>query len=73
MQPFGACGKGLCKPFHVAPKPCGADFEAASKCGIKVIWALSLPAKTAPVTAGKIVAETVENILSERFFEKEGL
>jgi len=42
------------------------DFDAASRLGVKVIWALSLPGKVAPVTSGEIIAETVLNILSER-------
>ena len=42
----------------------GVDFEAASEIGIQVIWALSLPGKTAPVSAGKIVAQTVEELLA---------
>lgn len=39
--------------------PSGVDFEAASALGVQVIWALSLPGKTAPVSAGKIVAQTI--------------
>jgi hypothetical protein len=31
---------------------------------VQVIWALSLPGKTAPVSAGKIVAQTVEELLA---------
>jgi len=30
-----------------------------------VIWALSLPGKTAPVSAGKIVAQTISEIFAE--------
>ena len=41
----------------------GVDFEAASETGLQVIWALSLPGKTAPVTAGEIVAQTVQELL----------
>jgi len=33
--------------------------------GVKVIWALALPGKTAPVTAGQIVADTVLGMLEE--------
>ena len=43
----------------------GVDFESAEKLGIKAIHALGLPAFT-PVTSGKIVAESVLNIISER-------
>lgn len=41
------------------------DFDAAGKLGIKVIWALSLPGKVAPVTAGRAIKNTIYNILSE--------
>ena len=41
------------------------DFDAARKMGIKVIWALSLPGKVAPDTAGDIIGKTIINILDE--------
>ena len=47
----------------MSPTPSGVDFEAASELGVQVIWALSLPGKTAPVSAGKIVAQTVNEII----------
>ncbi len=49
----------------LSPTSWGVDFEAASAYGIRVIWALSLPGKTAPVTAGEIVADTVLEMLAE--------
>ncbi len=52
--------------IDLASKPGGVDFKSAGELGIKAIWALGLPGKTAPVTAGEIVAETIENIISER-------
>jgi len=52
--------------IDLASKPGGVDFRSAGELGIKVIWALGLPGKTAPVTAGEIVAETIENIINER-------
>jgi len=51
--------------LDVASKPGGVDFEAAKRLGKNVIWALSIPGKTAPITSGKIIKETVMNILSE--------
>ena len=51
--------------LDVASKPGGVDFETAKKLGKNVIWALSLPGKTAPITSGKIIKETIMNILSE--------
>ena len=41
-------------------------MKAAQEMGMKVIWALGLPGKTAPVTAGEIIAGTVCDILEER-------
>ena len=41
------------------------DMEAAKDLGVKVIWALGLPGKVAPVTAGNIIKETICNILGE--------
>lgn len=54
-----------CLVIDLASKPGGVDFVAAKDLGIKVIWALSLPGKCAPVTAGEIICSTVLNILSE--------
>jgi len=51
--------------IDLASKPGGTDINYAKYKGIKTIWALSLPGKTAPVTAGKIIKETIENILIE--------
>lgn len=52
--------------IDLASRPGGFDFEAAAELGKKVIWALGLPGKTAPVTAGEFVAESVSYILTER-------
>jgi len=51
--------------IDLASKPGGIDFAAAKEYGKKVIWALSLPGKTAPITSGKIIKETIVNIMSE--------
>lgn len=45
--------------IDLASAPGGVDANAAGKYGIRVIWALSIPGKYAPVTAGRIVADTV--------------
>lgn len=58
--------KESCVVIDLASKPGGVDFETARKLGIKAIWALSLPGKVAPITAGEIIAHTVLNILYER-------
>ena len=44
----------------------GVDMEAARQLGVRVIWALSLPGKVAPVTAGKAILNTIYNILREQ-------
>lgn len=51
--------------IDLASMPGGVDKEAAKANGIRCIHALALPGKTAPVTAGRFLAETVENIISE--------
>lgn len=52
--------------IDLASAPGGVDANAAGKYGIRVIWALSIPGKYAPVTAGRIVADTVlENLKKE--------
>ena len=43
----------------LASAPGGVDVNAAKAQGIRAIWALSLPGKYAPVTAGQIIGETV--------------
>lgn len=52
--------------IDLASKPGGIDFEAAAELGLKAVWALGLPGKTAPITSGEIIADTVSNIISER-------
>lgn len=52
--------------LDLASKPGGIDWEAAQKLGKRVVWALSLPGKTAPVTAGEIIAKTILHLIEER-------
>ena len=52
--------------IDLASKPGGIDFASAQELGKKVIWALGLPGKTAPVTSGEIIAEIIDNMLIER-------
>jgi dipicolinate synthase subunit A len=42
------------------------DFAAASKLGVKAMWALSLPGEVAPVTSGAIIRDTIYNVLNEK-------
>ena len=51
--------------IDLASKPGGVDLPEAKELGINVIWALSLPGKVAPVSAGRIIAETVCSIAEE--------
>ena len=46
--------------IDLASAPGGIDAEAAACRGIRTIWALSLPGKYAPLTAGELIAATVE-------------
>lgn len=51
--------------IDLASVPGGVDLEAAKSFNRKIIWALSLPGKTAPISAGRIMKDTIENILAE--------
>ena len=51
--------------IDLASKPGGIDFKPAKEMGLNVVWALSLPGKTAPVTAGHILADTIFKIMQE--------
>ncbi len=57
--------KSGCLVIDLASKPGGVDFAAAAELGVKVVWALSLPGKVAPVTAALAIKDAVYNILSE--------
>lgn len=52
--------------IDLASRPGGVDFKAAERMNIKAIHALSLPGKVAPVTAGRIICDTILNIISEQ-------
>lgn len=43
----------------LATQPGGTDFRAADRLGIKAILAPGLPGKVAPLTAGRILAQTI--------------
>jgi dipicolinate synthase subunit A len=49
--------------IDLASSPGGTDFEAAERLGIKAILALGLPGKVAPKTAGKILADSVPQLI----------
>lgn len=58
--------KRECLVIDLASKPGGVDFEKAKNLSIKTIWALSLPGKTAPITSGEIIKDTIMNVIEER-------
>ena len=51
--------------LDLASKPGGIDMDAAAGLGRRVIWALALPGKVAPLTTGAYIRDTVYNILRE--------
>ncbi|MBP3917616.1 MAG: dipicolinate synthase subunit DpsA [Clostridia bacterium] len=52
--------------LDLASAPGGIDRDYAETHGYHIVWALSLPGKTAPVTAGKIIGESIRSILKEQ-------
>lgn len=54
-----------CLVIDLASRPGGVDLSAAGELGVKVIWALSLPGRVAPVTAGRAIQTAVYHILLE--------
>ena len=51
--------------IDLASRPGGVDFATANLLGVKVIWALSLPGKVAPLTAAEIICDTILNMIEE--------
>ena len=54
-----------CLFVDLASAPGGIDFATAEQRGLRAIWATALPGKYSPETAGVMIAETVETILSD--------
>ncbi len=54
-----------CLIIDLASKPGGVDFEAAMEYGLKTVWALGLPGKELPESAGRAVAKTIIGILED--------
>lgn len=57
-----------CLIIDLASDPGGIDRQAAQRLNRKVIWALGLPGKVAPATAGGIIKLTIYHMLHERGF-----
>ena len=51
--------------IDLASRPGGVDLDAARALGVHVVWALSLPGRVAPVTAGRYIKDTVYHIMEE--------
>lgn len=51
--------------IDLASKPGGVDMAGAAALGVRVVWALSLPGKVAPVSAGRYIMDTVYHIMEE--------
>lgn len=55
-----------CLVIDLASKPGGVDFQGAAELGVRCVWALSLPGKVAPISAGGAIRDTIYNMLRER-------
>ena len=51
--------------IDLASNPGGVDRKAARDKNIKVIWALSLPGKVAPLTSAEFIKEAIYHVLKE--------
>ena len=51
--------------IDLASNPGGVDRRVAREKGIKVIWALSLPGKVAPLTSAEFIKEALYHVLKE--------
>lgn len=54
-----------CLLIDLASNPGGIDKKVAKDRGLKLIWALALPGKVAPVTTAEFIKDTIYNILKE--------
>ncbi len=57
--------KKECTIIDLSSNPGGVDRRAARSLGVKLIWALSLPGKVAPLTSAEFIQETLYHILKE--------
>lgn len=51
--------------IDIASNPGGIDRKAAKEKDLKLIWALSLPGKVAPLTSAEFIKETIYHVLKE--------
>ena len=57
--------KKECTILDLSSNPGGVDRSAARRLGLKLIWALSLPGRVAPLTTAEFIKETIYHILKE--------
>ena len=53
----------------MASNPGGIDKKGEKERNLKLIWALALPGKVAPVTTAEFIKDTIYNILKEVYNE----
>lgn len=58
-----------CLLIDLASNPGGIDKRSAKNRNLKLVWALALPGKVAPVTTGEFIKDTIYNILKEIYKE----
>ena len=51
--------------IDLASNPGGIDKKEAKELNLKLLWALALPGKVAPVTTAEFIKDTIYNILKE--------
>ena len=51
--------------IDLASNPGGIDKKEARELNLKLVWALALPGKVAPVTTAEFIKDTIYNILKE--------
>jgi dipicolinate synthase subunit A len=54
-----------CSIIDLASNPGGLDFAYAKEIGLKVVWALALPAKVAPMSAAEYIKEAIDKIIEK--------
>ncbi|MGN1298050.1 MAG: dipicolinate synthase subunit DpsA [Clostridia bacterium] len=57
--------KNDCLLIDLASNPGGIDKKSAKEKSLKLIWALALPGKVAPITTAEFIKDTIYNILKE--------
>lgn len=54
-----------CLLIDLASNPGGIDKRTVKDRGLKLVWALALPGKVAPVTTAEFIKDTIYNVLKE--------